>query len=172
MHHKARTQADFIRSPYYTAFVKFGDYCADIGAINIPRYVDWLLDGKIKVDTWRSDAIYTKYVISYLRGEDAYDAIHRSIETMIRLSAIDGIQSQDYLRSVNPNKICHVITTGKLSPWVLYHSNSGKRFLSDLDDGQVKMINEYINPELWAIKFLKEKDTVQNIKELLAAGGF
>jgi hypothetical protein len=169
---KIRTYEDFIKSPYYTAFIKFGNYCAEINAINVPRYIDWLLKNKTKIDTWRSDKLYTKYLIEYLREEDPYDAIHRSIETIIRLAPDEAIQPKDYLRYVNPNKICYTITTGKISPWILYQSTSGTKFLSTLDNDQVKMISDYINPELWAIKFLKEKDTVPHIKELLTTGGY
>lgn len=170
--HKPRTYEDFIKSPYYTAFVKFGDYCSDINAINIPVYTTWLLKNKVKVDTWRSDALYTKYLIEYLREEDPYDAIYRSIETTIRLSNEESIEPKDYLRYVNSNKICHVITTGKISPWMLYQSSSGLTFLGKLDNDQVRVVSDYINPELWAIKFLRAKDVVPIIKELLSHGGY
>lgn len=76
------------------------------------------------------------------------------------------------LRYGNRNKICYEITKGKISPWMLYHSNSGLAFIESLDITQQKMIIEYINPEQWAIKFNKHKNLINEVKELLHAGGY
>lgn len=169
---KAKTYEDFIRSAYYTAFVKFGTHCANINAINISRYVDWLLKNQIKIDTWASDSVYTKYLIEYLRIEDPLDAIARSVQTTIDLAESESILSKDYLRYGNINKICHNITNGKLSPWMLYQSDSGVKFLDNLNESQVKLVIDYINPELWKIKFNREPENVKQVKELLNAGGY
>jgi hypothetical protein len=40
---KQKTYEEFIRSAYYTAFVKFGSYCVDVNLLNVSRYIDWLL---------------------------------------------------------------------------------------------------------------------------------
>ena len=169
---KNKTYDEFIRSAYYTAFVKFGTHCADINAINISRYVDWLLKNQIRIDTWTTDSVYTKYLIEYLRIEDPLDAIARSVQTTIDLAEIEGILPRDYLRYGNANKICHNITNGKLSPWMLYQTDSGVKFLDNLNESQVKLVIDYINPELWKIKFNREPDNVKQVKELLNAGGY
>jgi hypothetical protein len=169
---KEKTYADFTKSVYYTAFVKFGVYCVDIHAINIPRFVDWLLDNKIPVDRWTSDQQYTKYLIHYLREEDPLDAIARSIETTIELAEKDNILAHDYLRYGSKNRVCYKITTGKISPWMLYQSNSGVEFLSNLNHGQQQLVLDYINPELWALKFLRNKEEVKQVKDLLKQAGY
>ena len=84
----------------------------------------------------------------------------------------DRLQSHDYIRYGNVNKICYAVTTGKISPWMLYMSESGTKFLSDLSEDRVKMISDYINIELWAIKFKREPEIVTQVKELLRAGGY
>ena len=38
------------------------------------------------------------------------------------------------------------ITTGRISPWVLFHCTSGLEFLEKLDEEQVAMIMPYIDP--------------------------
>lgn len=169
---KAKTYLDFAKSTYYTAFYKFGTYCVDINAINIPRFMDWLLDNKIPIDKWTSDKIYTQYLIYYLREEDPLDAIARSIETTIKLAEPENIQACDLLRYGNKNRICYVITTGKISPWMLYQSRSGIEFLESLSEPQQVMIFDYISPELWTIKFNRNKDIVNQVKEFLRLGGY
>jgi hypothetical protein len=169
---KERTYEEFIKSAYYIAFVKFGSYCVDINAINVPRFLDWLNKNQIKIDTWTSDSVYTKFLQEYLRNEDPMDAIARSVETSINLAEREKILTKDYLRYGNSNNICYAITTGKISPWMLYHSESGKQFLNKLDETQVKMVIDYIDPELWAIKFKRSTDDVNEVKKLLDTAGY
>lgn len=169
---KHRTYEEFIKSAYYTAFIKFGNYCVEINAVNISRFADWLLKNQIKIDTWCTDTTYTKYLIEYLKVEDPLDAIARSVETTMTLAETAGILSKDVLRYGNTNRICHSITTGKISPWMLYHSTSGTQFLGNLNEPQVDMIIDYINPEQWKIKFNREPENVKQVKELLTVAGY
>jgi hypothetical protein len=169
---KHNTYEEFIRSAYYIAFVKYGTFCVDINALNIPRFTEWLLKNQIKIDSWCSDSTYTRYLIEYLRHEDPLDAIARSIETTIEKAEKEGIRSCDYLRYGNPNSICYQVTLGKISPWMLYHSDSGSRFLDTLNPDHVKIIIDYINPEQWALKFKKNPDDVNKVKELLREAGY
>lgn len=170
---KQKTYEEFIKSAYYSAFVKFGNYCVEVNVLNPSRFSEWLLKNDYKIDgSWTSDEVYNKFLTQYLREEDPLDAVARSIETMIKLSEPEKILSKDYLRYGSSNKICYQITTGKISPWVLYQSESGKEFLDNLDETQVKMIFDYINPELWAVKFKRDIQQVNEVKELLKSAGY
>ena len=169
---KNKTYEEFIRSPYYTAFAKFGSYCVDVNIINVPAYTNWLLKENVKIDNWNTDSNYTKFLIYYLRNEDAFDAIHRSVETCINLGKDDNIQPNDVLRYSNPNKLCHVITTGKISPWLLFQSESGVQFLKTLNQDHVTLILDYINPEQWTIKFNRESELARQIKDTLRQAGY
>jgi len=169
---KNRTYEDFIKSPYYTAFVKFGSYCTDVNVINPSKYMDWLLHDQIKIDKWASDTMYNKFLCHYLRLEDAFDAIHRTVKYCIEMAEEADILPQDLLRYGNANKICYAITLGKISPWMLYSCDSGIRFLETLNPEHVKMIEDYINPEQWALKFHREKDISDQVKDLLKQAGY
>ena len=169
---KQKTYEEFIKSAYYIAFVKFGNYCVNVNVINVSRFVDWLLKNQIKIDNWCSDTTYTKYLIEYLRIEDAFDAIHRSVETSIEWAEKDNIQPRYYLSYGNSNRICQLITTGKISPWMLYGSESGIKFLETLKPDQLKMVNDYINPEQWALKFHKNEELKRQIADTLKQAGY
>lgn len=169
---KQKTYVDFAKSAYYLAFVKFGHYCVDIKCVSVNRYADWLLKNQIKIDSWCSDANYERFLIQHLKDEDYLDAIARSIETTIVFAAKEELQSKDYLRYGNRNRICHLITAGKISPWMLYQSESGVDFLSNLDDGQQQLIIDYINPEQWALKFRRNPENASRAKELLNEAGY
>jgi hypothetical protein len=169
---KNTTYEEFIRSPYYAAFAKFGSYCVDVNIINVPRYTDWLLKENIKIDKWNTDTVYTKFLVQYIRTEDAFDAIHRSVEHCIRMGRDENIQPNDVLRYIHPNRICQAISTGKISPWLLYQSDSGVKFLSTLSQDHVNIVLDYINPEQWALKFHREPDLTKQIRDTLKLAGY
>jgi len=169
---KQKTYMDYIKSSYYSAFNKFGHYCVDVNVINVTAYTDYLLKEQISIDNWNSDKNYTDFLIRYLKTEDPFDAVERSVETCSDLSVDERIYPKDVLRYGNRNKICYKITTGKISPWLLYQSVSGREFLEKLDEGQVKLILDYINPEQWALRFKKYPEEVENIKTLLSEIGY
>ena len=139
---KQKTYLDFTKSSYYLAFVKFGHYCVNVRCININRYADWLLKNQIRIDSWTSDKNYTKFIVEYLRQEDPLDAIARSMETLIEICKDESIESKDAFRYGAPNRLCYEVTTGRVSPWSVYQSDSGAEFLSKLDSIQQQMVLE------------------------------
>lgn len=170
LHHpnkKNLEYSDFMNSSYFSAFVRFGSYCSDVKAINSNAFALYLVKNRIPIDNWASDSSYTKYLVEYLKYENCMDAVKRSIENLLDIANDQNVNLSDVFRYVNSNKICHLITTGKISPWVVYQSNTGKDFLSKLDTSQTTMIFEYIDPERWNIKFKRESENVDEVKILL-----
>jgi hypothetical protein len=153
-------------------FAKFGSYCIDVNVLNPSRYIDWLLTDNIKIDNWTSDSVYTKYLCEYLRTENPFDALERSVNYCSDLAKQENIQPNDVLRYGNPNRICHAITTGKISPWMLYCSDSGSHFLETLNSDHAKIVIDYINPEQWALKFHREPELRNQIRETLKLAGY
>lgn len=158
---------DFIKNNYYTAFVRFGTYCVETKVINPLAYSIYLVKNRVPIDNWNSDRSYTQYLIDYLRVEDSMGAVKRSVETLLEISTAENIQLPDVFRYVNANKLCYMITTGQISPWLLYHSRSGQEFLANLNGDQTNLIFEYINPEKWKIKFLRDIDAVEQVKTVV-----
>jgi hypothetical protein len=158
---------DFLNSAYYGGFVKFGKYCVDIGVINPLSYTEWLLKESIALDSWNSDRNYTRYLIFYIRSENPLDAVRRSVETMMTLADEENIRLSDVFRYVSISKICFLITSGKISPWVLYQTKSGLEFLEKLNQDQQQFVYEYIDPERWQIKFKRSSDEIKLVKDIV-----
>jgi phenylpyruvate tautomerase PptA (4-oxalocrotonate tautomerase family) len=55
---------------------------------------------------------------------------------------------------------------------MLYQSASGTRFLDTLNEGHVKIIIDYINPEQWAIKFKRDIDVTKRVNTTLKDAGY
>jgi len=169
---KLKTFDDFARSPYYRAFVKFGRHCVAIRAVNVPRFVDWVIGQNKKIDHWCKDSIYTEYLMEYLRVENVADALARALEESIAWAEKTGNPDKDYLRYGNSNAVCYAITTGRLSPWVLYNCDSGVEFLSNLNEEQIGMIWFMIDADFWQKKIHDYAADAEYIKEMLKKAGW
>ena len=150
---RLKTWDDFVGSSYYRAFVKWGRYCVNTHAIMPERFLDWLLKHNKKIDHWSSDAVYTEYLIQYLPQEAVQDAMRRAEAWSLDWSERTGSPARDCLRYGNSNSICHAVVTGRISAWILYNCDSGREFLSRLDQTQTQMIWPYIDTDRWARRF-------------------
>jgi len=169
---KNKTFDDFETSSYYRAFVKFGHYCVNTRVINPDRFMAWLLKQQKKIDKWCSDQIYTEYLVNYLTLEAVDDALARAMEYGLDWAEKTGNPAHDCLRYGNANAICHAITAGRISPWVIYNSESGQEFLSELSSDQVSMIWIYIDSDVWQKKFQTYPADQEYSKEMLKQAGW
>lgn len=150
---RLKTWDDFVGSSYYKAFVKWGRYCVNTQVIQPERFLTWLLRNNQKIDRWASDVVYTEYLIQYLPQEAVKDALHRAETWSQAWSQQTESPARDCLRYGNHNMICHAVTTGRVSAWVLYNCDSGRRFLADLAGTDMQLIWAYIDSDVWGRRF-------------------
>ena len=169
---KLKTFDDFADSPYYRAFVKFGRYCVDIRAINPARFVEWVLKQNKKLDHWAKDSVYTEYLQDYLKIENVNDALARAMEFGIDWSEKHGHPAEDCLRYGNSNTMVYAVSTGRISPWIIYNCESGQKFLSELDATQIAMVWPYVDADYWMRKFKDYPADQEYAKEMLTKAGW
>ena len=171
---KSKTYQDFADSPYYTAFVKFGRYCVNIKCVNFLSFTNWLLKNNKKLDYWCSDKLYDEWLSDYLRKEAVQDALERALKTMNEYAEENTNLKNgyvDYFRYGNTNRIIHHITTGRVSPWVIFNCESGVAFLERLDEASLSLIMPWINPDFWNSNFKSNQEDVQWTRTILASAG-
>ena len=169
---KTRTFEDFVTSPYYTAFVRFGNYLINTKCIKIERFIDWVVMSGIKLDKWATDATYTQFLGTALRTENVNDALQRAVEYSIEWSEEKNMRAEDVMRYGSENRLCHAIVTGKISPWVVFQSHSGQEFLTRLSEEQMQMIWPVIDPDFWQPTFEQRAADVHYAEEILNAAGW
>ena len=153
---KLKSFEDFATSNYYRAFVKFGRYCVALRAINPNQFIAWLLKNNKKIDHWCRDSVYEEWLHYWLPTESVQDALERGLKEIQNYveehpEFKNGIA--DYFRYVSSNRICYHISTGRVSPWIVYNCNTGVAFLDSLPSDQVSIILPWINPDTWSKKF-------------------
>ena len=169
---KLKTYDDFCESPYYKAFVKFGRYCVSIRAINPARFMEWVLKQNKKIDHWCSDTVYTEYLAFYLRVENVDDALARAMEFGIDWSEKTGNPPHDCLRYGGTNAMVYAVTAGRISPWIIFNSESGQHFLSELNQEQIALVYPYIDVDHWQKRFQDYPADQEYAKDILKKAGW
>ena len=169
---KNKTFKDFSASPYYRAFVKFGRYCQEIRAVNVPQFVNWVVKKNKKIDHWCHESVYYEYLMEYLRTESVGDALARSIESSIDWQEKTGNAAHDYLRYGNANAICYAISTGRVSAWAVYNCDSGHELLARLNSEQLTMIWPMVEPDAWSQRLRDLPEDRDYAREILKQAGW
>lgn len=171
---RLKSYEDFVSSPYYNAFVKYGRHCVAIRAINFSSFTDWLLKNNKKIDHWCKDSMYVEWMAEYLKKEAVQDALERALKEMQDYADEHSELKNgftDYFRYGNDNRICHHITTGRISPWILYNCASGVDFLGNLSEEQVGIVLPWIDPDYWQRRFKDYLSDTEWVKDILTKAG-
>ena len=111
--------------------------------------------------------MYGEYLRYHLLNEPAITAYNRALKWAESWAERNSARACDALRYGNHNAVCFAITTGRISPWVLYNCASGQEFLGKLDPDGVAMIWEYINSDAWQKKFQEFPADLEYVSDLL-----
>lgn len=168
---KQRTYQQFVDSSYYSAFVKFGQYIVSVQAVNPSAFIDWIINSGKKLDHWTKTQYYDEYLDQYLKVENPQDALERAMKEMISWAERNNTVFNHFFLYGSSNKICQMINNGRISPWVIFNCDSGIKFLSSLNVGQLEIIYTVINPDFWQTKFKKYNEDTEWIKNVLVTAG-
>ena len=168
-----KSYMDFVASPYYNAFVRFGRHLVAIRCINSNSYTAWLLKNNKKLDHWCRDKFYEEWLHEYIRREAVQDALERGLKQMEEYANGDsGIAGYShYFKYGNHNRICYHITTGRVSPWIVYNCDSGIEFLESISAEHLAIVLPWIDPDYWNRKFKDYVADVEWCKHILGAAG-
>ena len=155
---------EFSSSPYYSAFVKFGQYLIGIRCINVEEFGNYILGSKIKIDHWTKEQHYAAWLPAHVKREPADRAVERSIETMTRWADEQGAVFNEYFSRRGANHIVQDVVNGRISPWVIYQSQSGKDFLTRVNQEQLALLFEFIDPAWWTSRFSNLKEDVDFVQ--------
>jgi hypothetical protein len=167
----ARTYMDFMDSPHYTSFVRFGRYLHEIQALNPESFVEFLLKAEVPMKNWETEFVYEQFVRELAKKEPADAAFERNILLMKQWENDTDEPWYDFFRKVNTNTATQLIRAGRLSPWILYTAESAFELLERMTEEQMALIEQYVTPVFWERKFASQPEDVAFIRELLKEAG-
>ena len=168
---KSKSMEDFINSQYYEGFVKFGRSCVRNEYLEPEKFAEWLIKNSKKLKDWASDALYDEYLLEYVKKESGMRALERNIMYLSKWADENNLVWQTYFTEVSPNRAVYDIRSAKISPWLLYLSNTGDQLLTRFNDEQVTMIEHIIDAPFWMQLFKKNREEVKEIQQTCRAAG-
>jgi hypothetical protein len=168
---KPKTTQEFIDSPYYIDFVKFGNHLADLKPVYPEKFIEFVIMNSVKLKDWTKDFVYDTYIDDLVKKEPPEAATSRSITEIIDWAGTNNTEFTEFFNYISANEAAHMIRTGKLSPWVLYLCSSGSPLMDKFTDDHSKIIGTIIDPGFWMKKFKNNPADVEYIRSILEQSG-
>lgn len=162
-----KTFDDFARSSYYNAFVKFGSFLSNVNPLYPDKFIDYVIKSGVKLDHWCREELYEKYIINLIHTESVETALERSIKHMEEWANENNSIWNHYFSYVSSNRASYDIKDGKISPWLVLNSTSGKKMLANFRDDQLSSISNIIDPTIWVKKFKTQKFDLDLVKRIV-----
>lgn len=165
-----KTYDEFAKSPYYNAFVKFGSFLSNVNPLYPDRYIDFVVTSGVKLDHWCREDLYYKYVLDFIKKEPSEVAIQRSIKTMMDWAEENNSQWNHYFKYISHNRAVYDIKDGKMSPWLVMNSPTGREMLSKLNDEQLGIVFTVMDPDYWKSRFKKYPSDMALVHDVIREG--
>ena len=165
---KNKTYADFMRSPYYNAFVKFGSYISNVQPLYTEKYIDYIVTSGIKLEHWCKDELYETYALNLIKKEHVTTALERTVLTMTDWAEQNPPAIWNhYFNLVSLSRAVYDIKDGKISPWIILNSHTGREMLNKFNTEQLEMVYHIMNPEYWSLQFKHRNTELQIAKDII-----
>ena len=162
-----KTYEEFARSPYYNAFVKFGSFVSNINPLYPDKFIEWIVRSGVKLDHWCREELYEKYVLNLIHTESVETALERSLKHMQAWADANNSVWNHYFKYVSTNRAVFDIKDGKVSPWLILNSATGKEMLANFRDDQLEAISNIIDPRVWVKKFKQQTFDLELVKQVV-----
>lgn len=168
---KLKTYDEFADSSFYNAFVKFGGFVNNINPLYPDKFIDYVIKSGAKLDHWCRDGIYEKYLFETLKTEPVESAIQRSLKTMMEWADEHNAEYAHYFSYVSLNKSVHDISNGKISPWLILNTTTGKKMLNNMNDEQLDLVGAVLDLPFWIKRFKEVPADVALVHEICSEVG-
>ena len=162
-----KTFDEFVTSPYYTAFVKFGSFLINTAPIYPEKFIEYVIKSGVKLDHWCRDELYDQYLVGVIKVEPADGAIQRTLETMIEWGEKNNAPWEHYFKYASLSRATHDIKEGRISPWILLNTKGGKEMLKQMNDEQLDIIAPIIDPGYWRRRFKSLPADTELVKDVI-----
>jgi hypothetical protein len=158
---------DFLVGKFYKVFFEFSQYIESSKIQDWEKYIFWLVANSIKINQWSKDSTYNRFILENIKNETPERAIEKFILYVKLWSEKTGYEWNEYFSKCNPEKIIDDVISGRISPWVLYCSNSAQNFIENLPDELIIKLSKHIDFEYWLNKVNKNKELCEWIQSLI-----
>ena len=162
---------EFMNSKLYTGFIKYARHLKDLNVIDSNEYTKFLISNNISIKDLNKDYPYESYMRQTLAKESPDKAIERGLFLIEEWAETNNSDMRSFFEKINTQKAVYLITTGKISPWMIFCSDNSEKLLNRLTPEQMTIVNNFIDSSRWKVKIQKFNDEFNRIKNTLKEVG-
>jgi hypothetical protein len=162
MQSKPKEYKDFVDSQYYTAFVKYGNYCINTRVIDQEQFTRWLIKNKAKLKDWPTDKMYLLFVKDHCKRESVERALERFVE-----HASTTEYFTEFWERASGYLIADWVEMGKISPWIIISSKRAQNALGNMPEECFGRIANSIDADHWGKKTKLNPHDAQFVQEMI-----
>lgn len=159
------TIEDFVKFRNYNSFLKFGKRYSFLGVKEVEQFMLWICKNQIHTKVWLEVKTYDNWLIKKSINEDPIDASESAIQLMLLWENTTGNNWFDFFREVNTEIALEFVSSGKLSPWLLF-SGIANSLLERMSDSQLDRLTSKLNIDVWTQQITDHYDELNHIKEV------
>ena len=163
---KDRTKEQFIKSQYYSGFIKFGRFLSTGLVLNHEKYVEYVIRNAVKLERWSSDAIYDEYLKEHLFKETVDRAAERMMLHIMNWASDHDQLADNFFNELTSAKALLLIRNGTISPWIIYGTHQGEKIIDSMSDEQLDIVVKFIDPRKWKPKIKMKQSEAKWLKDI------
>jgi hypothetical protein len=158
----------FADSRYFKSFIEFEEFLRKHQVPNPSFYVQLMSEKDISPMLWIRNECFHIYLDFLDKNATPIDHVNNSIMTLYQIQDAKEIVSLELtLYSISVSELIHLIRLRKMSPWLLLCSKKFGNYVTNLQETDRDELMKVIIPEYWADKLQKNKESVNDIKEIV-----
>lgn len=161
----------FIKSSIFTDFDKFATYIVENDIYKPEEFITHVISSGLKSKDWTTYQVHQDWVLKCTRYEHPKSGVERSIKAFMDWEQLTGRPWNEFFKHATMDRFIPWIENGKLSPWIIYASNTSDQLLSRIGGAEFERLEPYINPSIWIPIQLRYKEDVKKLMNDLKGFG-
>lgn len=168
---KKPTYEEFMNSKLFIGFIKYARHLRKLNAIDSNDYTDFLIKHGVKLQDWTKDFPYETYMRQTLAKETPERALERGLYLMEEWAISNNKEITDFFFDINTGQAVYWITTGKISPWLIFCASTSDKLFERFTPEQLQIVEEVIDSARWKLKIQKFDNEFRHISKVLKEVG-
>lgn len=164
---KVKEYEEFCKSPYFNTFLKLAELIEDSDVISGYKYVDWLVDHRVKEPKWLDKNGLEKFRDYTRRTELPKEQVEKTCEFILEWCEKKSESPVEFFRRITPGQALNMVRKNQLSPWVLLCYDHSVEELIPRFNGEVLFaLDDHIKINYWLDKIDRNEDSVEVVKDI------
>ena len=162
---KTKDYEEFCKSPYFKSFVDLASFVTENHIVSGYKYVEWLVDNKIKEVAWKNKSGLENYRDYIRRTERPEAQVDKTCEFILEWCEKKEETPEGFFKRITPGQALTMVRRNQLSPWVLLCYDPSVDHLIPRFEGEVLFaLDDHIKINYWINKIETEEDSVNTVK--------